>query len=89
MNLIYRQANERVGAFVDHSGNLIDARTGAALMNSFTLDEDEEDLVGVEGARTPGLTVEGTQGTGEESAGALTEGYSFFDSVSRRLFFLS
>ncbi|KAF8332392.1 acyltransferase ChoActase/COT/CPT [Cantharellus anzutake] len=67
VNMIYRQANERSGAFVDHSGNLIDARTGSALVVPVELPEEGED---------DGAAAE------EEEEGGLLSGYSFFDSVS-------
>lgn len=82
---IYRQANERQGAFVDHSGNVIDARTGAPLSLATPADEEDEDYGGLGGgARTPGLTEGGMTATtgGLEDSMVLTEGYSFFDSVS-------
>lgn len=65
---IYRLANERSDAFKDHSGNLIDSRTGAPLILHVE-DEDVQD----------GQEVVGEEG---EEPGVYTEGYSFFDSVS-------
>lgn len=66
---IYKQANERSGAFVDHTGVLIDARTGSALV----VDENEEENEDNE---------DGKLGTGlaEEEDPNLVSGYSFFDS---------
>ena len=64
----YRLANERTDAFTDHSGNLIDSRTGAPLVLHVD-DEEEQDAqeaVGEDG----------------ETPGVYTGGYSFFDSVS-------
>ena len=40
---IYRQANERPAPFVDHTGTLRDAKTGAAIVNIGDGDDEEVD----------------------------------------------
>lgn len=40
---IHRQANERSDAFVDHSGVLIDSKTGVPLVSSIIMEEDEDE----------------------------------------------
>lgn len=69
VTLIYRQANERPEAFVDHTGTLIDSRTGSALV--VDQDEDEDDEGG-----------DAADGADGEDPSALTAGYSFYDAVS-------
>lgn len=41
---IYRQANERTDAFVDHSGVVIDTRSGSALVVDQFEDDDDATL---------------------------------------------
>lgn len=67
---IYKLANEREDAFMDHSGTLIDSRTGAPLLR--VVEDDEDDDGPGDGAVTPG----------GENFGVYTDGYSFYDSVS-------
>ncbi|KAG9033901.1 hypothetical protein FRB95_014104 [Tulasnella sp. JGI-2019a] len=62
----HRAANERNGAFVDHSGTLRDSRSGKALVVP-PLFADETEA----GPLTPNP---------EEDGDALADGYSFFDS---------
>jgi hypothetical protein len=69
---IFKQANERHGAFIDHSGNIIDSRTGAAISLGI-VERDEPDENGLQGDGS---------GEGEDEGVVLTDGYSFFDSVS-------
>lgn len=40
--LLHRQANERSGAFMDHSGHLRDMRTGSILSGDDDAEEEEE-----------------------------------------------
>ncbi|KAG8876810.1 hypothetical protein FRB98_007023 [Tulasnella sp. 332] len=70
---LHRAANERSGAFMDHSGTLRDVRTGKALLVTSIEDEEESKL------ETGHLTPGGVDVA--DDAGAFTDGYSFFDSV--------
>lgn len=66
VNMICRQANESSSLAVDHSGHLIDERTGLALAVPVELSEEGD----------------GEDDAAEEEDGPLISGYSFFDSVS-------
>lgn len=76
---IHRLANERSDAFMDHSGTLIDSRTGAPLV--VLPEEEDEDAVLASGAGKKDGTVTPGGLAGVED-GVYTEGYSFYDSVS-------
>jgi len=53
--LNHRQANERAGAFMDHSGVLRDVRTGSAIVGD-DIDEDDEDVLEPEEPLTSGYS---------------------------------